>query len=242
MQVMTPEQEEQWRTAINPLDYLDFHALSETGLRASARRLRKDNSAPGWAIMGRRYCIVQAWEEGKSWVPQFALRSEVAMAGLALLYPQWDARALLYRRLLLDFLYLALAPFAENLEPLDGVRDLCLLSSTEEQTWKERQLLLRRVHSAYKRSLDLYCLHVADRCIGILRRILFPPPEKWWKDSGLYLVDHLAWLYKQRTEYGSFARSKRASLREQNPYHPVANAFLAALEAKCPPPDWLTRQ
>lgn len=109
--------------------------------------------------MGRRYCIVEAWEAQELWVPQFALRSEVAMAGLALLHPQWETRVLLYPGLLpgllLDFLYLALAPFAENLEPVEGVRALCLLPSTPEQVWKERQLLLRRVRATHNRRPDI---------------------------------------------------------------------------------------
>ena len=110
MQAMTPEQNEQWRRAINPLDYLDFHALSGEGLREAASRLRQ-RGVPDRAIQTREWLLSPGEEEMETWKPDFGLRSECALIGAAILSPT-RAEAL-FRRIFVRFAYEALRPFVE---------------------------------------------------------------------------------------------------------------------------------
>lgn len=85
---MTSEQNEQWKSAIKPLDYLDHYALSDRGL-AEARKRLMSWGVPIWAVEFRtRFLLHSGIKPMALWMPEFALRSEVAMIGIQILYLQ----------------------------------------------------------------------------------------------------------------------------------------------------------
>lgn len=113
---VTPEQNEEWLSAIPLLDYSDLHALTEKGLQQSAGRLIR-GKVPSWAVLLREKLIANAWPY-YSWVPDFALRSEVALIGLQLLYPDKFDAGQIYRNVRLRLIHEALRPFVEHTEQL----------------------------------------------------------------------------------------------------------------------------
>lgn len=240
---MTSEQNEKWQKSINVLDYLDHHALNLEVLAATQKRIKGRRGAPGWALELRRRCIAQGWTKWENWVPEFALRSEVAMVGLTLLHPKPEERVSLYRCLLGDFINRALVPFADNLEPIGRLRDLCLACNTTQEQWNNQQRQIqqwRLVSSSRIRTMpedrtalyEDHRLQFAALCVEIARFIQLYGPEEWWLTGGTNLVSGIFFLHRRRIELFPEAADEGA-------YRPVADAFLAALEAECPPPNWL---
>lgn len=244
---LTRKQKEKWQAAVPLLDYTDFQALRQEELEAFGKRIQARRGAPCWAIEIRRRCIDQAWRYNQPWVPEFALRSEIAMVGLKVLTTNPDSRVELYRRLLLDFLHRALAPFSPNVAPLEDLRTLCQNRGAEEAQWAETRQAMEKerirqgghtIHPYSEASREAYiphCLQLGVSCADLTRRILFTSPEKWWNttEGGRELAFWLSWTHRRRIESGAAPVPG-----VKGPYQPVTNAFLAALEAECPPPDW----
>lgn len=120
---LTSEQNEAWQKAINLLDHLDFHALSGAGLLESKSRLA-NLGVPKWAIPLRAQLITQGWyvQDREPWVPDFVLRSEVALVGLQIRHPIPEDAELAERRLVLRFVAEALRPFVEHARHADWYR------------------------------------------------------------------------------------------------------------------------
>lgn len=240
---MTPEQNARWQKSIPLLDYLDHHALNLVVLAESQKRIKGRRGAPCWALEIRRRCTAEGWATRESWVPDFALRSEVAMVGLKLMHPKPDDRVSLYRQLLGDFLNRALLPFEENLEPIRTLRDLCLTRETTHAHWNHQQRLIqeaRRVNDGNSKAepeeplwhYEQHLLQLASQCVETARHVQLFPPEQWWLTFGDHLVGRFCWTHRWRIK-------RFPEAEEGGPYRPVADAFLAAIEAECPLPDWL---
>ncbi|MGC4043239.1 MAG: hypothetical protein QM758_05500 [Armatimonas sp.] len=268
---MTQEQNEQWQSAINPLDYLDFHALSEAGSCESETRLATWG-VPAWAVKLRAQLITLGWLKSinEMWVPSFALRSETALIGLQIRYPTHTLAELTYPRLFIRFITIVLRPFVEYAQQAD---------------WYRR--------NGYKPLIKLYQLCERYRAIGnvagwpkylepfpkrVLREFLAScPPLPWDRiksESEESAASEIYWAYYHSQDLlkaipsllnpnASTIRDKSVTSaparfahnmatqymlgledsteRERKHTDRIAAAFLAALEAECPPPDWLPR-
>lgn len=240
MQAMTPEQNEQWKAAIQPLDYLDFHALSPEGLERFKRRTKARKSAPGWAVYTRNHFVSDGWQLAQPWVPEFALHSEAAMFGLRFLYPEFSDRAELYSRLLLDFLHRVMANVPVDLPELQELHKLSGLTDFSKDEWKALELGLRKRRVEFSGSPAKYAyLGVSLACVGAVQNICCSAPEQWWDREVFGLSTKLTFLFDVRKDECLVPADRLAELRRTGPMQPVATAFLAALEAECPPPDWL---
>lgn len=246
---MTPEQNRRWRKSVNLLNYLDFHTFSPEGLEAFEKHLRADRGAPGWAIQARSSCISRGFTALQPWVLDFALRSEVALVGLKILYPEKEKRIDLYRRLLPDFLNRALASLAEDYPLLQELRSLLsthqqeeLLLAQQRKTLEDRRFGLSLRDTFGEPGSDpaqQYVLRIAGECTELVRLASFADPLQWWGRGGLKLANQLIDCYDERIKFGGFSGSRLERLQELGIYPPVTDAFLTALEAECPPPDWL---
>lgn len=242
---LTSEQNEQWKRAINPLDHVDFHALSDDGIEAFRKRFDTGKRAPSWALTVRSHCIYEGRREAEAWVPEFAWRSEVAMAGVTILYPHPEDRVDFYRSLLVDFLHRVLAPLVEDYPTLRGLHELLGNREQQEPLLSEqlRAIEEKRLEIASLKEWNDYtsaygsALSMAEAIIKMLTLIYFDPSQKWRTRGGLALANSLTVVHTFRIEC---LESLSEDFPYQSPYQPVADAFLAALEAECPPPDWLT--
>lgn len=239
---MTPEQNEQWRKAIPLLDYGDFYALSAEGIEQSTKRILAGRGAPGWAVTARSVTISNGWKGKETWVPSFALRSEVAMIGLNLLYPEPEAHMALYRRLLRNFTSQALAPLVDVCPLLHELHALTLGSFSDkarlsglDQALKERRLAL--AGQPYDQDQHFHFQRI-EECVELLRLMLLEPPRQWWSRGGLHLGYYLSSFYEFHIKEDRASGSLSEEIERQGPYQPVADAFLAVLESECPPPDW----
>ncbi len=240
---MTPEQKKKWQKAISPLDYLDWHALTLDGVRESTERL-VGLGAPGWATKTRASVLTcqlrLAHLTEARWLPLFALHSEVALAGLQVLYPNQEEGAPVYGRVLKHFLHHALWPFAYWPEIAEVCR-LCALPETPQKEFSEASMVLTRVgkRTLFRKTkldprrnqyaFETYCL------VEIAGPILYHDPETWWKEGGYDLGSRLFRMYRPDPLHGEQCKE----LRRTGPAKPLADLFLTALEAECPPPDWL---
>ncbi len=239
---ITPEQNEQWQKAIPLLDYGDFYALSAEGIEQSTKRILAGRGAPGWAVTARSITISNGWKGKATWVPSFALRSEVAMIGLNLLYPKPEAHMALYRRLLQDFTSQALAPLAGVCPLLQELHALTRDPFPEEarlsgldQALEERRLAL--AGQPYDQDQHFHLQRIWDS-LKLLRLMLLEPPRQWWSRGGLHLGYYLSSFYEFYIKEDRASGSLSEEIESQDPHQPVADAFLAALESECPPPDW----
>lgn len=263
---MTLEQNERWKKAIQPLDYLDFHALSHTGLQETAQRLASWG-APGWAIQLRESLVAMSLAPLKplerrneivleGWHPTFGLRSEVALLGIQIFHPDAQKRQDIYSRVLARFALEAIHPFieyAQRSSPVlqEGYKPIAELSvffawflapppkdfpdvphfPQEPMDESSRE----KVEIYWARYMGNHLLKEACTILGFRGEAV---PHAWTntrKDS----IDH-AIIYLNRQHQW------RMGGAENNKYlanftEPIADAFLTALEAECPPPDWLPR-
>ncbi|MGC4043238.1 MAG: hypothetical protein QM758_05495 [Armatimonas sp.] len=262
---MTQEQNEQWQQAINPLDYLDFHALSTEGLSASYARLTS-LPVPAWGCELRTLLIGLDWSDKKkeARVPEFALRSEVALVGLAVGNPSPAEAEAVYHRLLVRFVWETLHPFVEyaqqadryrkdGYKPLVKLHQLCECFDKEGgamrwprhlEPFSKRVLnpFLERISGTFDKTGEQEIHSARDlsyKLHGTLTSILrskvsiqgeLPYP---WGVTGLVgnLVGQHDQIQCNDPNYGETSADTYTYL--------IASAYLAALEAQCPPPDWL---
>lgn len=260
MQVMTQEQNEQWQRAFPTQDYLGSYALSKKGLEAATERLQR-SGVPDWAVRLRNNLISEGQAVREPWVPQFALRSEASMLGLQLLYSDGLERfggdwVSIHVRL--RFLHEVLRPFVEYAEQLDNEQRALLRSCyqpliqvyritdfvdipPEGHIFKE---VLERAKELWLRlddnSEDLESAEGKDAL-----QLSWKLTEEW--DPRRRDIDTVRLsLYRQHHwRLGKDPHDQSARLEYHHPkqryQHFLATAFLTALEAECPPPDWLPR-
>ncbi|MGC4043318.1 MAG: hypothetical protein QM758_05905 [Armatimonas sp.] len=255
---MDSETQERWKEAINPLDYLDWYALSEAGLRESAKRLAGWR-VPDWAIQLRTAIISEGWHTSQSWVPDFALRSEVALIGLQILHPDKFDAGQIYRCVRLRFLHEALKPFVEYAEQLvsehKDVLRTCYLPLLE----------LHQVTEFTNTPPAGAAFQVIQDDTTERRKWLNRYADDLGLQEGRDAVDLATDLAQLGAKKSSAVFGICDSLNRQhhwrqgqNPeelchtletidlinihYRLIGTAFLTALESECPAPDWLQGQ
>ncbi|MGC4043315.1 MAG: hypothetical protein QM758_05890 [Armatimonas sp.] len=243
---MTPEQAEQWRSAINPLDYFDFHAVSAQGLRESTERLQ-EWGVPGWAIQLRGDLAASGWKKNELWVPEFALRSEVALVGIQVLHRGTNP-APVYRQLFVRFVGKALRPIVEwvlerNDSRLEGYTPLIALQAqcekgdrSDKEGWNALGRLFKSV-SEDREIFDAYFL--ALELVSVTRYLLDTSAEFPWESSRLINIEKIVGRLNQQHQWRLDGKAEERYADGPNHRGLIAQAYLAALEAECPPPDWL---
>ncbi|MGC4042419.1 MAG: hypothetical protein QM758_01290 [Armatimonas sp.] len=248
---MTPEESEQWQQAINPLDYLDHYATSWTGLRESTERLL-GLGVPNWAAESRKFCMTQGMYAKEIWISEFAFRSEVALVGLQVLYPDSGERHQVHGRVLLRFLQEAFTPFAAW--TLDGGRrrrhtfgalvtlvEICGCAEMPDPAeWQklddEMPFEVGGIKLApVQRRETSGCLLTCSLCVMFARKYLFEGKDiqsvPLEYDPAHRIID----VYSDRKPGIQVCQSQGIP----NVTEFVANAFLTALESECPAPKWL---
>ncbi|MGC4043237.1 MAG: hypothetical protein QM758_05490 [Armatimonas sp.] len=234
---MTPEQNEQWRQAINPLDYLDFHAISYEGVEESTARLR-ELGAPGWTTRTRFTLLTSvpkspALPDCSLLFPEFALRSEVALVGLQLLYPDQAEAAVVYQRILKLFLHNALLPLAV-LPEIERFCQLCANPNSTRQEWEALGAEKTSFSKLYYRHEDWWG---AAKIHEGACWFLYYQQEDGWEATHHDFGAMLLLVYGKPLEL--MWRDFLSKQREGIPIHSLTTHFLNALETECPPPDWL---
>lgn len=262
---MTLEQTEQWKAAITddgeweamyamvallpksagpPLDSLGD--LVQKKLLGDQERLT-NWGVPCWAMSLWYQCAHWGWQQKQPWVPEFIRRSEAALIGLQILYPDRDLAEPVYGRLLLRFLHEVYQPLAEwirqgasrprrpvlswDFERLVIFQELCGRWDAPDPTeWQE----LRKRIWDYTQSKAYSSLRDVYRCIEIAQVVLWGGHEWWWKATGDDLAQRI--LNEYTTKEGQ--KILRLQGKTSSIEH-VADAFLIALEAERPAPNWL---
>ncbi len=249
---MTAEQNEQWKKAVNPLSYLDFHALSEAGLLECAQHLAA-RGVPGWAIQLRAQYISLGWEAHETWVPEFALRCETALIGLQVRHPNSRARGGVYRRVLLRFFHEALRPFVEWAAEGDEKRgkayhhiikaytlfeNLERSSEVDYRTWNEVWYKASNLEEGGFWSENSFANSLVSTMLYSWGKVVFHPIdwETWWHELE---VRDVASLTDQLNRQHQWRVEGDANSASGSYFQLTAQTFLSALEAECPPPDWL---
>lgn len=247
---MTPEQDENWKAAIMPvaLGVVEGYELTEKGLRESLRRLTDRGVSP-WAAQLRIALLFRAFEP---WHPNFALRSETALVGIQLL-PYENRAVIVYERAFLRFACEVLRPLIDYARQTDDYRRagykplIELFERCERFTppgnvhqWPEAKELFppRGFHYGMPETIEVY--HAGNMGTELLRaiRAVFDPPGLTDWRRFISLIDNLNQMYQwlQDGKVGvNF--STGPSYREA-----IADAYLIALEAECPAPEWLPRE
>ncbi|MGC4043317.1 MAG: hypothetical protein QM758_05900 [Armatimonas sp.] len=226
-------------------------AFLKSRLLASTERLMV-RDIPRWAIELRSECINRGyWPEAATF--EFLLRSEIALIGLELSHPTKDAQATAYRRLLLSFFYNALEPFVEWVEQqrettrreycdfvdlYDFLDGLDTLPSQEEWDAKERTMNYQKNVEIVSSTSRQHC----QRLLEIARLVLFKDPDIWWRTTDTDLALRFLEMHARSGPILPVGISRRPAYRIffDNDVEIVTTAYLAALEAECPPPDWLS--
>ncbi|MGC4043457.1 MAG: hypothetical protein QM758_06600 [Armatimonas sp.] len=266
---MTSEQSAQWKDAIEPLDYLDFHAVTLAGLQETAQRLASWG-APGWAIQLREslidlptspVMILQQRDEVdlKMWHPRFALRSEVALIGIQIFYPSTYELEVVYSRVLARFALEALRPFVEYAQTTspalqEGYRQVMELTSFFE--WllmpppKDFPDLphfpLMSIDYSSPESMEIYGArrmgnYLLQEVCSILGFREEATRHTW---TSLRTVSIKVLIGNFNSQHRWRAGGLGGEVREDVSSYAelVADAFLVALESECPPPDWLEQE
>ncbi|MGC4043158.1 MAG: hypothetical protein QM758_05095 [Armatimonas sp.] len=234
---MTPEQNKQWKQAIlgdgSESPYEHWKALyavaallpEPIGFLQKAWRESEERLAgwgvPGWARECRTRCAYQSWEDSahdSGWVPEFALRSETALLGLQLLYPSERAQFDAYQRVLLRFVHKVLEPFV--LWVLEQNRSGY---QHEIDVYEQYARLIAEPSLLQVENTD-WMLYLFDLHDDAMRQI--------W--SGSQFVDLKFFFLKLTDRYRLCTKETSDNYTDL-----IAQAYLAALEAECPPPDWL---
>lgn len=246
---MTLEQNEAWHKAIlekYPLEkWSDYRNATSTLAsmmpKAEYRAFLKGClelpfhtwDIPGWAVelrnvsIGWSLTVPEPWEE--PWLFDFALRSEVALVGLQFRHPTQKARVEAYRRLLIDFLTRGSKIFVDWMEAEDDegklvYHDIAALYELIHGLSVPRRKVLQRFLECRDpaqlkpryRKLHSY------RLLEILHTVLFQEPEQWWNTPDMDLARRFLELLPWDIEPDF-----------------LFQAYLSALEAECPPPDWI---
>lgn len=248
---MTPEQKREWQEAISPLDYLDFHALTNDGRKATVGRLL-GQGVPTWAVELRSWCLSNGWVKHETWVPEFGLRSETALVGLQLAYPySWD-RDSVYQNVFVLFLCQALRPLVEWVNSGKERRQIAcwnlieVFERCEEflirpgvAGWPDYDSVLElKGYSSFEPETKIVeTARTLGQEIHSEMRVVFGLVENRPRPLRLVL-DQFDYVYQlQRDGHGE--APQWYGQRNATYTHEIARAYLTALETECPAPDWL---
>ncbi|MGC4043452.1 MAG: hypothetical protein QM758_06575 [Armatimonas sp.] len=290
--MLTPEQNEQWQKAIlgyGTESYLEkwkaVPALAALlpepsmfrfqSIQPSEERLTA-LGVPDWANHFRMHCAIRSWADDKDashWVPEFLLRSEVALVGLTLRHPCHAEKEVAYMRLCVRFVTEALQPFVEHAQkvgwrrrgyykPVVKLYRFCESYSTMGSAlrWpKHLDSLPKRVLREFLSTVEFllfmlvplrkgedtralpkphegFSAHCLSECFlagvtSILNPDAVTPEDPFNGWSVILIVDFLETQHRWSRDGRKDSDHSYTDL--------IAGAFLAALEAECPPPDWL---
>ncbi|MGC4043613.1 MAG: hypothetical protein QM758_07385 [Armatimonas sp.] len=226
---------------------------------------------PNWAILFRSFCVYSSWQSGVNWVPEFLLRSETALLGLAIWHSdKKEAATLAYQQLAIHSVAQALKPFVKHsrnpkvgrrrrraYKPLVKLYHLCqrYLAQNSTLRWPEhidpfpvrfRDGLVRilGLHTVVDRleSDESYFARTLgmDLLLGIaaiLRSGSFMSDMSGMSVrhfKGLDITDLIVDLSRMHRLMHDEELNNGSDYTRL-----IADAFLTALEAECPPPDWL---
>ncbi|MGC4046212.1 MAG: hypothetical protein QM758_20680 [Armatimonas sp.] len=144
--------------------------------------------------------------------------------------------------------------YCELVDLYDFIDELDFLPSPEE--WQSKQRTITHRNPRIRRNMEeeggREGFVMCARLVRIAEIVLFDEPDMWWSTTGTDLAELFFEMHQwpNKWEAGHGPRSlmdTNSSLRprdrhvEEEPVHaePVATAYLAALEAECPPPGWL---
>lgn len=248
---MTSEQKREWQEAINPLDYLDFHALTNDGRKATVGRLLGQD-VPKWAVEIRTWCLSNGWTRQEIWVPEFGLRSETALVGLQLAYPySWD-RDSVYQKVFVLFLCQALRPAVEWVNSGKERRKIACQNLVEVLERCEAYARCPGIDGwpeyGNPQELKNYSSFGPETKIVETARTL--GQELYWQMRGVFGLDSYAmdpttrvldrWDYLHQLQRdGNGEEPGWYGPRNATYTHEIATAYLTALEAECPAPEWL---
>lgn len=256
---MTPEQNEQWKAAVmqaypapasegqeGSFEQWRNHRIAEASLLALMPEARRRGflrgkvtgssehlvscQFPPWVLEIRDACVFQI---RGSWKADFVFRADVALLGMQWRYPTPEARAESCERLLLGFLPEALRPLLKHAETyklrrgFDGVHQICQLCESDglyrdPQRWLDIQKKATR--GSMRPEPENWPYTVVEIVALIAHHILCQPD----------VLEH-SWILSEMMQLNLKYGPGRVSIPENG----IAQAFLTALEAECPPPDWL---
>lgn len=185
---------------------------------------------PLWILDFRNRWVTM---HNQPWGREFTFRTEVALVGLQFLYLAQDARTEAYRRVVLGFVLGALRPLVDHAEASQeyaGLLQICQLCESDglymaPQRWRD-------IHNRFgshvvETPAKTRAKSLVDDFIRIACSGLFQPDTPQDRNVTGVILFHLG------KEYQSCFRKDRAQTDR------IVQAFLNALEAECPPPDWL---
>lgn len=262
---MTPAYiDERWQAAIMPVALGvigDQHEFTEEGMQESVKRL-SDLGVPGWASHLRLALLTwneRPWEPWGPefilpWHPDFAIRSATALVGIQLRTPNEQDLKRTYQRLFIRFLTETLRPFMAfaqqagkyrqgNYTVLNDLFALCeRFACTRQPTHQEEwDALWERSESkvfAYAEE-EPHVLVMTKAMLTVARSLLDPNDATPWTDSRAgalgSIIEGVTRQYQWRVDgYGSSDYLHTVLYAKL-----LADAYLTALEAICPTPDWL---
>lgn len=256
--------EERWKAAMMPVALGvigDQYEFTEEGMQESVKRLTQ-LGVPGWASHLR--IALLSWNEKPwepwgpeyilPWHPRFAIRSETALVGIQLLTPQLQDLKQTYQRLFIGFLAETLRPFMTfaqqsgkyrqgNYRVLNDLFELCdrFAFTTRPAPQGEWDALWERSESKVFAYADEepHVLVVTEAMLTVARSLLDPNDAVPWTNSRAgalgSIIEGVTRQYQWRVKgYGSSDYLHTVLYAQL-----LADAYVAALEAIRPPPDWL---
>ncbi|MGC4043271.1 MAG: hypothetical protein QM758_05660 [Armatimonas sp.] len=221
---------------------------------------------PYWATDLRSTLIFFEFESLEPWHWEFAIRSETALVGVQILNPNDKNRLPIYQRIFVRFVAEVLRPMVEYAHPIVGYRqrgykplgklyELCeeftppgnakdwpepdhlfppetVLVQSYEVGGAETYNVARAGHYALTEIRSIF-----DTGDGVIKESI-ECSDAWEQTSFLHDMTVCVNLM-HRWRMGIDADSEAYVLNVYT--EPMAQAYLAALEAECPPPDWLPR-
>ncbi len=260
---MTPEQHEQWQEAImqaypaptpdgheGTFEQWKNHRIAEAALlslmpeaeQVTFLKKRVESSVehlagwnlPDWTLETRDYCASEFY---KPWMPDFLFRANAILIGMNVRYGAPEEQGKPYLRLLTGFFRRLLRPLVEYAETVDnaslryeyeGYYQICCLCESDDHYLDSQRWLDIQNHfgpSGPGASSRIRAPFLVDALVKRVRRTCFQVDEPGALRSMESLLSYLGAEYKE------------CSLLENR----MAQAFLDALEAECPYPDWLPR-
>lgn len=250
---MIPELDQEWRQAILPMAFgvMEGYEFTDQGLWESAGRL-DSRGVPAWATRLRNCLLSWGSEQVEPWYPDFAIRSEAALVGIQLIASTDRERKRISQRLFARFVTEALRPFVDwvrqrNDQRQGGYRPLITLyercerftSPARVKEWNRLWVTFEDL-VGYQQMEELF--HAMDLGLDLLRElraISYPETHRRWKSMGSTAVEGIVARLNRQHQWRLDGNAGKTFADGPNYTELVAAAFLIALEAECPTPDWL---
>ncbi|MGC4043616.1 MAG: hypothetical protein QM758_07400 [Armatimonas sp.] len=211
---------------------------------------------PSWAREMRLAILIWRLDHvTEPWAMRFALRSVAALTGIQITTPGEAEQVLMFQRIFARFAQEVLRPFVEwvrqmqigearrdNYKPIMTLYDAYegFIPPAGEEPWFSLYVNLSGMDEQGNRSEMHDCLRLAQVLLGNtliqfnLVHLFSTDPPTWNPYSITYAINR---------QHQCRLMTNEGDLYDDGPDYtePIAQAFLTALEAECPPPDWLPR-